>query len=63
MAFDRCCLFFCAVLDHLNLAGAKKVTSDIGGYLDKMYSLPDRRSDPMYQEWADCYAESAHAMD
>lgn len=39
--------------DHLNLAGAQKVSSYIGAYLSKTYNLPDHRGDSAYSSWND----------
>lgn len=39
--------------DHVNLAGAKKVSDYIGGYLSRFYELPDRRGDDAYSAWND----------
>lgn len=37
--------------DHLNLAGAKKVSNYIGGYLSRFYKLKDHRDDKAYNSW------------
>ena len=37
--------------DHLNLSGARKVTSYLGKYIGEKYGMEDRRNDPAYQEW------------
>lgn len=39
--------------DHVNLAGAIKVTRYVGWYLSKRYHLPDRRKDEAYASWND----------
>jgi len=44
--------------DHLNLSGSKKITSDIGKYLSKNFSLTDHRNEEKYAEWAKTYAGS-----
>ena len=41
--------------DHLNFAGAKKVTKYIGKYLNEKFQLTDHRGDAKYQKWyEDC---------
>ena len=41
--------------DHLNFAGAKKVTKYIGKYLSEKFQLTDHRGDANYQKWyEDC---------
>lgn len=42
--------------DHLNLTGARKVTSFIGRYLVEEYALPDLRNNPEYKDWEECCA-------
>lgn len=37
--------------DHLNLAGAQKVSAYIGEYLSKSYKLPDHRNDAAFSSW------------
>ena len=37
--------------DHLNYAGAHKVTSFYGNYLHQNFDLPDRRKDAKYASW------------
>lgn len=37
--------------DHLNLSGARKVTSYLGKYIGEKCGMEDRRNDPAYQEW------------
>lgn len=37
--------------EHLNYAGARKVSSYMGKYLKQAYDLPDHREDESYQEW------------
>jgi hypothetical protein len=44
--------------DHLNLSGSKKITTDIGKYLSKNFSLTDHRNEEEYAEWAKIYAGS-----
>lgn len=41
--------------DHLNYAGAKKVTSFLGLYLSQNYELPDHRQDKDYSAWQESY--------
>ena len=41
--------------DHLNLAGAMKVSSFIGKYLSETYDLPDRRTDEAYRSWNEAF--------
>lgn len=36
---------------HLNITGAKKVSTWIGAYLNKNYDLKDHREDPAYVQW------------
>ena len=36
---------------HLNTLGAKKVSHHLGGFLQDMYHLADKRNDPAYQQW------------
>jgi len=41
--------------DHLNFAGAKKVTAYIGKYFSEKFELTDHRKDKKYQKWyEDC---------
>jgi hypothetical protein len=42
---------------HLNVSGARKVTSWIGRFLMEQYSLPDKRNDPAYSYWEEDYRE------
>ncbi len=37
--------------NHLNFAGAKKVSSYLGEYLSEKFSLPDHREEPAYDNW------------
>lgn len=37
--------------DHLNLAGADKVTEYLGRIWKETFDLPDRREDPEYSQW------------
>lgn len=37
--------------DHMNTKGAAKVTAWMGRYLQEHYLLPDRREDPLYENW------------
>ena len=37
--------------DHLNYAGAKKITSYFGEFLKKNYTLTDHRKDEVYSSW------------
>ena len=37
--------------DHLNLAGADKVTEYLGRIWNETFDLPDRREDPEYSQW------------
>ena len=39
--------------DHLNLAGAQKVTGFLGNYLAQNYRLKDHRKDCSYQSWSE----------
>lgn len=39
--------------DHLNYVGALKWTSYLANYIQENYDLPDRRSDPAYDSWAE----------
>jgi len=41
--------------DHVNTAGALKVTAYLGGYLHDNTRLPDRRSDSAYSAWEPKY--------
>lgn len=41
--------------DHLNLAGAKKVTSAVGALLSGVYDMPDHRQDAAFDAWNDAY--------
>lgn len=36
---------------HLNTAGARRISSYLGGLLKDMYQLPDRRGDALYSSW------------
>ena len=42
---------------HLNVSGARKVTSWIGRFLMEQYSIPDKRNDPAYSYWEEDYRE------
>ena len=37
--------------DHLNLAGATKVSRYVGHWLKGSYALPDKRENPSYVQW------------
>ena len=37
--------------DHMNVYGARKVSSFIGNYLSEAYDLPDHRKDEAYTNW------------
>ena len=37
--------------DHLNFAGATKVTAFLGSYLKGNYALSDHRQDEVYSSW------------
>lgn len=37
--------------DHMNYAGAVKVTDYLGNYLKEAYDLPDHRKEPGYERW------------
>ena len=37
--------------DHLNIAGAEKVSNYMIKYVSENYKLPDHRNDPSYSEW------------
>ena len=39
--------------DHMNFAGAQKVSSYIADYLADTYDLPDHREDAAYSDWND----------
>ena len=41
--------------DHLNYAGAQKVTRFLGDYLSQHYQLPDHRKDKAYASWQESY--------
>lgn len=41
--------------DHLNYAGAQKVTRFLGDYLSQSYDLPDHREDKGYVTWQESY--------
>lgn len=41
--------------NHVNIFGADKYTDFLAEYLDKNYTLPDRRSDPDYSSWSSDY--------
>ena len=41
--------------DHLNLAGAQKVTAFVGGYLAETFALTDHRGDSAYGRWNELY--------
>ena len=48
--------------DHLNLAGAQKVTKYVGEYLGKNYLLPDHRGQKGFEAWTEmnkAYQENA----
>ncbi len=40
---------------HFNIYGAEKVTARVAPYLRETYSLPDRREDRRYRDWAEDY--------
>ena len=42
---------------HLNVSGARKVSSWIGRFLMEQYSIPDKRNDPAYSYWEEDYRE------
>ena len=42
---------------HLNPSGAQKVTDYLGKYIREHYDIPDRREDPVYQNWNADYRE------
>ena len=42
---------------HLNVSGARKVTSYLGELLVRLFRLPDRRNDPDYSYWETDYRE------
>lgn len=42
--------------DHLNLAGAQKVSAAVGRMLSERYAAPDRRGDEAYASWDDALA-------
>ena len=39
--------------DHMNVAGSRKMTDYVGGYLSENYDLPDHREDEAYANWHD----------
>lgn len=41
--------------DHLNIAGAQKVTAAVGALLRTVYQLPDHRGDDDYSAWSEAY--------
>ncbi len=47
----------CDFLDstHLNSSGARKWSSFLGAYMKENYHLADRRVDPAYADWDECY--------
>ncbi|MBP3735901.1 MAG: SGNH/GDSL hydrolase family protein [Lachnospiraceae bacterium] len=42
--------------NHVNVAGAQKVTHFFASWLSERYDLPDRRGDDDYDSWLDAYA-------
>lgn len=48
--------------DHLNLAGAKKVTEYLGKYWTQNYDLADHRGDEQYADWEKLTKEYAAKM-
>jgi len=44
--------------DHLNTAGAKKVSAYLGSYIKDHYSVSDHRNDPSYEEWDRLYEKA-----
>lgn len=42
---------------HLNPSGARKITTYLGDFLCKNYGLEDKRTDPAYRNWHDCYED------
>lgn len=42
---------------HTNYWGGQIISKHIGQYLSENYNLPDRRTDPAYQNWNDDFAE------
>lgn len=45
--------------DHLNIAGARKVSRYVGNYLSKTYKLGDHRGDAAYDAWNASYERYA----
>ena len=44
--------------DHLNVSGARKVTTAVGSLLAGRYDAPDHRGDDAYDAWAEASARS-----
>ena len=42
--------------DHMNLAGAQKVSGFLGDYLSRLYDLPDHRNDDAFSAWNESLA-------
>ena len=43
--------------DHLNLFGARKMTTYLGDYLARECDLTDHRDDPAYQSWQELWTD------
>ena len=52
---------------HVNIAGANKITGHLGGFLKERFSLEDKRKSPEYAHWNEAYKEYldylAHEID
>lgn len=52
----------CDAGDHLNVHGARKVTSEMGRILSRAYQLPDHSYDASYSSWSEAYARYAQKV-